>query len=263
MRIVVTSDTHYHRQWHTVLTNFAVELADLKPDCLVVAGDVGEGPENFAEMLRLLEVVQCPRLVLSGNHDLWSTRTASSEHLFNTLLPQITDDHGAIWLEGENWICDNVAVCGTNGWYDYSGADPSLPYHTDDYFTFKRKYIVDGDKVDWDWTDVKFAEMLGKHFARRLEALDADAAVQDIIVVTHVPPFAEAIVRKEGNEVWGITNAYFYNLTLGERIKHSAKVRRVVSGHTHVGISAPVADTAIHLDVIPADYGRPAYVVFD
>src|SRR5258708_22939788 len=245
MRIVVTSDTHYHRQWHTVLRNFAVELADLEPDCLVVAGDVGEGPENFAEMLRLLEIVECPRLVLSGNYDLWSTPTASSEGLFTPILPQITRDHGAVSLEGENWICDSVAVCGPNGWYDYSGADPALPYPADEYFAFKRKYIVDGDRVDWHWSDLEFAELIGKQFSKRLAALDSNPAVQEIIVVTHVPPFAEAIVRKEGNVAWSVMSAYFYNLTLGERIKASPKVRRVVSGHTHVGVSAPVSDSPI------------------
>jgi hypothetical protein len=107
--------------------------------------------------------------------------------------------------------------------------------------------------------------MIGEAFSARLATLDADPAIREILVVTHVPAFAEAIERKPGDIGWNSSNAYFFNLTLGERIVASRKVRRVVSGHTHIGKHAQVGTPGqpIDMQVLPADYGRPIYVTVD
>ncbi len=70
MQIVVTSDTHYHPRWHTAVEASVAEIARLQPDCVILAGDVGERLDGFRQMLRLLERLNCPRLILPGNHDL-------------------------------------------------------------------------------------------------------------------------------------------------------------------------------------------------
>jgi predicted MPP superfamily phosphohydrolase len=70
LRIVITSDTHYHPHWSAVLEQFVDELIQLQPDCVVLAGDIGEGIRGFEQMLILLEKLPCPRLIVTGNHDL-------------------------------------------------------------------------------------------------------------------------------------------------------------------------------------------------
>ena len=265
MRIIVTSDTHYLGRWRQKLEANVAEIAALKPDCLVVGGDVGERLSGFEHMLTLLQAVDCPRLVLTGNHDLWSDADQDSKSLWETVLPRLTRKSGAIWLEGENWSQNGLAICGTNGWYDYSGRDPSIELTDAEYFEQKRYHMVDGELINWPWTDIEFARMLGKAFSARLDSLDANPSIREILVVTHVPVFAEAIIRRPEVRAWALTNAYFYNLTLGKRIAASRKVTRVISGHIHVGTTATVkgAGGAIDMRVIDADYGRPAYVVLD
>lgn len=261
MRLIVTSDTHYHPQWSDILEDFIAKMSALKPDCFVIAGDVGERIAGYDHMLELLQQLNCPRLIITGNHDLWRNTNIDSETLWSSTLPDLTQRRGAIWLEGENWSSDGIGICGTNGWYDYSGRDPSLTYTDDDYWRLKRFYIVDGERIDWQWTDIEFANMIGDAFSQRLAKLTADDSIRQIVVITHAPTFKEAILRKPNDLQWNTSNAYFYNLTLGNRIVASPKVTHVFSGHTHVGVTAQVG--SIHMQVIPSDYGAPAYSVLD
>lgn len=265
MRIVVTSDTHYMPQYHARLSEFIAEIATLKPDCFIMAGDVGERIEGFRAMMRLVDRLDCPRLILSGNHDLWARDGIDSEKLWREVLPQLTREHGAIWLEGENWIQGGVGVCGTNGWYDYSARELSIPMSDEKYYAMKRMYIVDGEAINWHWTDVEFANIIGSAFEDRLTDLERNPDIQQVLVATHVPAFEECLLRKPADFGWSVCNAYFGNLTLGARILKYRKVSAVVSGHTHVGRSAiiEINDRMIRLDVVPADYNKPAYVVWD
>ncbi|HVO42166.1 MAG TPA: metallophosphoesterase [Aggregatilineales bacterium] len=258
MRVIVISDTHYQPRFHAVLEAHIDTITALRPDCVVHAGDVGERIDGFTAMLRLMERLPCPRLVLTGNHDVWADNGTSSEALWMDVLPRLTRDYGAIWLEAENWSQNGIGICGTNGWYDYSGRDPALKYTDDQYYRMMRKVAP----IDWRWTDVEFATLLGEAFSRRLAALDADPTIREILVVTHVPPFEAAIIRRPWRNM-GLRNAYSFNLTLGWRIVTSDKVKRVVSGHIHRGVTARVNGAAARFDVVEADYGSPGYVMID
>ncbi len=265
MRVVVLSDTHYTPQYRAILERTVKEISRLQPDCVIMAGDVGERVSGFDDMLGLLGQIAAPRLILIGNHDLWARDDVSSEQLWNETLPRLTRERGAIWLEGENWVKDGIGICGTLAWYDYTGHDPSLKMTDHDYAQNKAQIVMDGTWVKWKRTDKEFAAELGAAFAARLAVLDADPTVREILVVTHSPIFIETIVRKPGNYTWNIGNAYFYNLTLGKTVITSPKVSVVVSGHTHEGIAATIAGEhrPIETRVIPADYGKPAYVILD
>lgn len=265
MRVVILSDTHYLSQYRTVLERVTDQIAALQPDCVIVAGDVGERVDGFDSMLALLARLPCPRLILPGNHDLWARNGASSQQLWDETLPRITRERGAHWLEGDNWIADGLGVCGTIAWYDYSGRDPSINMTEDDYEANKAQIVMDGTLVNWAWTDRAFAAHIGAAFVSRLDVLQADPAVREILVVTHSPIFPEAIVRKPDNVVWNVANAYFYNLSLGAPVRARSKVSAVVSGHTHERVSVTVQGDhrAIETRVIPADYGKPAYALVE
>jgi predicted phosphohydrolase len=265
VRIIVTSDTHYQWERSATLDIFVAELVALDPDCVVVAGDVGETFSNYIEMLKLLSQLTCPRLILCGNHDLWAHNGINSEQLWYELLPKVTREYGAVWLETENWIMNDLGICGTIGWYDYSGADPSVNWTNDEYWTNKCEIVADGHYIDWHWNDIEFSGFIGNAFSNRLSSLESNPTVREVLVVTHVPPFAAAIEHRSYDADWAYGNAYFYNLTLGKRILSCKKVTRVVSGHTHIGKISVInyAHRAIEFYVVPADYGRPAYILLE
>jgi predicted phosphohydrolase len=265
MRVVITSDTHYHPSYQRTFAQLISDIAAQKPDCVIVAGDVGETIYGFEQMLTLLEALPCPRLILAGNHDVWENNGHSSRQLWETVLPQHTRDHGAIWLEDENWTQNGLGICGTLGWYDYSARNPAIPWTLDQYALAKGQYNNDGNYIDWPWSDIAFASQIGDAFETRLTALSTDSTVREILVVTHVPPFSEAITYRPDNYGWQVGHAYFYNLTLGERIAAHNKVSHVVSGHTHTAIQTTIerAHGRIDMQIIGSNYGRPVFTVID
>lgn len=113
-----------------------------------------------------------------------------------------------------------------------------------------------------------FAARLGGGLCAKVDALEADATIQKVLVVTHVPICEAQLVRKPEDSRWGFSNAYFGNLTLGRRVAGYAKVRAIISGHTHIGragqqphLPQPSDLSPIEVAVIPSEYDRPASVV--
>jgi len=269
MRVIITSDTHYQPDFRAALERAMHDIAAYEPECLILAGDVGETVPGFRAMLELAAVVPCPRLVLAGNHDLWTYRDASisTEALWRDLLPAAARDCGAVWLEGQTWIKDGIGICGSVAWYDYSGAEPTLNVTPQEYADSKADYWMDALMMDWARTDIAFANEVSDGLVAQVEALDADPTVRQILVVTHVPLFRECLDHSPTDDHWNYCNAYCGNLALGSRITAFPKVKTVVSGHTHVGKQVKVQGAAgpeqIDARVVPSDYGRPAFVVLD
>lgn len=265
MRVIATSDTHWQPWYADAMVEIVQKIAALKPDCFILAGDIGEGLIGVRNMLSILRQIDCPRLILAGNHDLWSTGAWRSDLLFDQILPQAVAEYDSIWLETNDWQRDGLAICGTIGWYDYSGRDPDVGWTDEQYAAGKFRLNNDGNLIKWPYTDIEFANRVGDAFEKRLSALQDDPEVREILVITHVPPFEEAITRLPGNLAWNAGNAYFYNLTLGQRIIKYPKVTRVLSGHTHIGKSATVttAHGEIDFHVIDSDYGHPVYMEFE
>jgi predicted phosphohydrolase len=264
MRIVVTADLHYHALWARTLERFAWQIQDERPDCFILAGDVGHPLANFRRGLALFSDLTCPRLALAGNHDLWSGEH-ESQVLWDHLLGDAAREAGFLWLDRENVRLGNLGICGTLGWYDYSAREPFLPIEDWDYFVNKGMFDNDGNYVDWDRTDQEFAALILGEFSARLAALCEDTAISQVLVVTHVPPFRENLVHKPDNMTWSFNNAFAGNLTLGQAIVRCPKVSHVVSGHTHAGghWQVPTPHGTIESYVVGSDYGQPAYVTLD
>ena len=71
MRIIVTADLHYEAANRQLYIDFARRVADQKPDCFILAGDLGHPLRLFRRCLQLFRDLTCPKLVLAGNHDVY------------------------------------------------------------------------------------------------------------------------------------------------------------------------------------------------
>jgi len=264
MKIVVAADLHYHPRWSEALARFARKIRDEQPACFVLAGDVGHPLSNFRQGLALFADLDCPRLVLAGNHDLWAGRY-DSQTLWAQVLEATAQEAGFVWLERDNVRLGSLGICGTLGWYDYSARDPALEVSDEDYYVNKGMFNNDGNYVNWAYTDQEFAGQLLEGFSVRLSALCDAPSVTQVLVVTHTPPFEENLLRKPGDFNWAFGNAYFGNLTLGQAIVRCPKVSHVVSGHTHIGgrWQIPTPHGILESFVVGSDYGQPAYVILD
>lgn len=265
MRIVITADLHYRAAYAEQYATFGRRVAELQPDCFVLAGDIGSPLTLFQRCLRLFGMVSCPRLLVAGNHDLYRHGRYDSRSLWESWLPHICAAENVTWLEGQAFILGDVAVCGTMAWYDYSSAAPHLALSDHDYRLGKGMVNHDADYIDWPWSDRAMARYLATGFMRTLTQLQMNPTVKQIVVVTHMPPFSETIPVHLESEFWSLLSAYLGNYTLGDWLRRQSKVTHVISGHIHRAGRWTVAGEhgAIDFRVVGSQPGAPALVVLD
>jgi 3',5'-cyclic AMP phosphodiesterase CpdA len=268
MRIAITSDLHLFPRWIGQIKTLAERLMALEPDVLILAGDTGEPLDMFMQGLALFKPVSKRRAVVAGNHDVWHrVGDHSSELLWRSLLGEAAEVYDYTWLEDGNLVIDGLGICGSLAWYDYGGRHPDLEFDMAFYEFVKNQVSNDANYVDWPWSDREFAAAVGDAFLARLDALQADKSIEDILVATHVPLFRQC-VRPADNLLQGIANAYYANVSLGEEVVKRHKVRAIISGHVHQDIRLTIASQNGHRHEIkaytnPSDYGSPAALLLD
>ena len=184
MRILITADLHYRPSQREAFVAFADWVQAQQPDCLAIAGDIGHPLRLFRRALQLFAGLDCPKLLLAGNHDLYRGEV-DSRTLWEQALPEATRAEGFVWLEDEvirlplggaqksgfseesGFLGRHIAIVGTMGWYDYSARAPHLELDDAALRAMKRLVNHDADYIDWPWSDVAMARYLSRRFAGR------------------------------------------------------------------------------------------------
>lgn len=268
-KIIFTSD------WHAGLTSLDVigallrDIAATTPDAVIIAGDQGGTHREARSALALARaILPCPIGVIAGNHDLWGRAPGGggSLALFERTWPALCRELDLVWLESEVLRHGSTAITGTIGWYDYSRRPPEGHPLLGDWTpaklaAVKSAYNNDAHYIQWNLTDPEFSERVGSALEDRLSALEADTSIEHVIVATHVPAFVEQHVSMPDDSP--IADAYFGNVTLGERIVRYPKVSHVVSGHTHRGVpwtEIQRDNRILKIATLASDYGAPAFL---
>ena len=278
-KIVITSDLHLGITKREEIEPLVAAISAERPDLTVIAGDIGEGEANIRDCLALFKGMTGEVAVIGGNHDVWALSAPwrlggqSSQEMWERALPDAVREAGMLWLESQSWRAGGLAVAASIAWYDYSGAAEDIPPQTEEYWIeLKRTPLPDGRLINpdskfinWPWSDVAFAKERADALVERMAMLEADTSVEAVLLVTHVPVFREQLIIKADVPRWGYGNAFFGNLTLGERVRGMRKLRAVVSGHTHIGVKAATAHGGEPLTVwvTTSDFHKPSYVVYD
>jgi calcineurin-like phosphoesterase family protein len=264
-RVVVTSDLHLGITDQKTLERLAGRIAAERPDLTVLTGDIGEGLEWYWACLQIFRSLPGAVAVLAGNHDVWARDGQHSAGLWEHELPEAAREAGALWLENEVWVRDGLAVTGSIAWYDYSAAAPGLDKDDAYWAANKMRWNMDAYYVDWPWTDQEFASRVGDALVERVLRLEADSAVQAILVASHVPLYEEQMSRRPHDLNWTFGNTYFGNLALGQRLLAASKLSCVISGHTHVSQQGRHmrAGEPLPVWVIDSDYHKPASITYD
>lgn len=271
MRLAVTSDLHYDSEGGLtaprLIEELVMQIVEAKPDALVLAGDIAASYAKFEACLAEFSGLGFPVGVVAGNHDLWrdDALNLSTEALWGGKLEEAADRQGLVWLERRSIRVGGVAVVGSMCWYDYSAVDPSVQASPAQLANEKRQLNPDATMMDWRRKDPDFALELQRALLQRLDAESADPAIAAIAVVTHMPLVEAQMTRRPEHPRWGKSNAYFGNLTTGAAVMQRAKVRAIVSGHSHCGQAATVERPAplapVATRVVPSDYAEPRFVV--
>ncbi len=244
MRIAITADLHLPITSADDIKDMIADVVDETPDIVVLAGDLGETRIRYDLFQECIEFftgrLDCPVLVLAGNHDLWVDPFSSinSLEMWEKQLPQQTLEAGGRWLESQNVTKKGVSIVGSMLHYDFSARDtigPTSVYNKEYFIENKKRIINDGRFFRGLPSDVVFAKKIGKAFRRRLIDAQMNPHVQEIIVVTHVPCTEQQMTRKPHDVSWSMSTPFFGNLSHMDWFMNCSKISHIVSAHSHQG----------------------------
>jgi predicted phosphohydrolase len=211
----------------------AQRVCESDADAFVIAGDVADiNLENFEACLRVFDAFKGLKLLVPGNHDLWTTSGSSMEK-YQTLLPRIAEACGFSMLDAGPAVLGDAAFIGNIGWYDYSFRNPEMGLSTEDY-RYKALPGVcswnDSIYINWDLDDEEFTEMclrkLRQHYSQ------VEPRVKRVVAVLHHVPFAELLYGPSSRPL-EFCRAYLGSERFGHLLLRCEKVRYVICGHRH------------------------------
>jgi predicted phosphodiesterase len=267
MRLLVTADLHYN---HPKSRPVADELIDRMNvaggDAVLVVGDTAVADGDSLE--RCLSRFTCagPKLIVAGNHELW-TKGPDSHALFTEDLPRRVRDLGWHWLEGDPFVAGDVAVVGTVGWYDYSFAPPelgiprrfyaakvspgaadrlggafaSLLDSTDDILPVARDVVArwnDGKFIKLGRSDEQFLQERLDDLQRSLVMVEGAGTV---VAAVHCVPFRQLLPPPHSAQ-WDFVKAYLGSDRIGQLLLSHGNVKHVYCGHSHLPRETTVGD---------------------
>lgn len=239
------------------------DIEETEADAVLIGGDTGEA-NSFAEYLdQLAATLRAPVYFVLGNHDYYRGSIAAVRQAARLLGQQ---PGGPEWLPD----CDVVrldertALVGHGGWGDgRAGNFLSSDVVLNDYLLIEELKQTDRPP-QWVITAELLQRLhtLGDEAAAHFRAV-LPAAVRkydQIIVLTHVPPFHQACWHEGqlSDDNWA---PHFVCQAVGDVLlefmsQHPTKQMKVLCGHTHSAGRAQILD---NLEVLTgeAQYGEP------
>ncbi len=196
MKLAWATDIHLSHATEAVDETFCADIAGSGAEALLLGGDIAEA-NNLETWLHFVsERVRRPVYFVLGNHDYYGSDVASVRARMRTL-----DASCAMWLPhvGVVELSEHTALVGHGGWGDARFGNFDEPVLLSDYFTIQ-------DLRESSGSDNPLAIMsnlpalkrklgeLGDDAARTLLPFYRDALERfdEVLVLTHVPPFREA-----------------------------------------------------------------------
>ena len=248
MRVAWATDIHLDFLGDEQVRAFAATLAHAQPEAVVLSGDLSHA-ELLEHHLRLLaSVISCPIYFVLGNHDYYGSSIADVRQAVVALCarkPRLR------WLpaRGVVSLSQETAMIGCDGWADARLGDPAgTTVVLNDFFHIAELSATLDPRARAAPALLRSTDRGPLH--RELQALGAAEAARcdplltaalashpQVLVVTHVPPFAEACWH-EGRLSDANWLPYFSCAALGEVLRaqaraHPERTLTVLCGHTH------------------------------
>jgi 3',5'-cyclic AMP phosphodiesterase CpdA len=256
-RVAWATDLHLGHARPPALAALLAEVAGSDADVLVLAGDTGTAGTVRSWLTRLAAAFGRPVYFVLGNHDYYGGDIAGTRDRVRDQGARTTD-LAYLWDTGVVPLSDQSALVGVDGWGDarygnWSGSAVAL-----NDFILIHDLAASRNRAGL----TERLRRLGQESADLLESRLALALGQydHVLVVTHVPPFAECAWHQGG-----LSDAdwvpYFACQAVGDVLLSAAasNPRRsivVVCGHTHGGGRVAVRPNLLVLTG-EADYGSP------
>lgn len=228
------TDMHLDKVLPWTLFRFILHVIHENPKGIFLTGDISNGRLIHWHLKILAKFIKCPIYFVLGNHDY---HFSSIEKVHAKVRQACKQYPNLIWMTDAGIIrlSDDVALIGTEGWYDADNGKPKYLKFTFDWFMtedFSKLPDMPARMVAWQ----KLAEQSAVHLSGKLnQALQGSCS--NIIVLTHFPPWKEA-THDMGSFWEPFWLPYNVNLCMGKAIvatmgDYENKSVTVLAGHTH------------------------------
>lgn len=258
MRATWLTDIHLNFLRRLQLKAFFAKVKDERPDVVLISGDIAESDGVLELLDAFANVVERPIYYVLGNHDYYRSSIAS-------VRAQVTPRTGRpCWLPASEpvWLTQHMVMVGVDGWGDARCGNLDSKVQLSDW-----QLIEDFQSVRYDrQARIRLLQDLGAAEATLLrDKLDELPESDELLVLTHVPPFPEACVYddKQSDEAW---LPWFTCIATGDVLadharKHPGTQITVLCGHSHgLGSVRPEPNLEVRTGGWPAgvdDYGNP------
>jgi Icc-related predicted phosphoesterase len=254
--VVWTTDIHLNFIDRQKIERFCNSICAVRPDALLIGGDIGEALDVTHYLQLLSELIPFPIYFVLGNHDFYRGSIAAVRNRAIELSESSSSLH---WMPqaGIVRMTDETCLVGHDGWADarigdYEGSNVML----NDY-----KLIAELSGISKENRKKKLHALgddAADHFRRVIPA--ALSRFKHVLVLTHVPPFRETCWH-EGQISSDDYLPHFSCKAVGDVLfeqmqAHPENQMTVLCGHTH---SSGVVDILPNLLVKTgaAVYGNP------
>ena len=228
------TDTHLDKVAPWALIRFIFHVLKEKPDGIFLTGDISNGFMTPFHLKLLATFIKCPIYFVLGNHDYHFSSIEETHKIVRKLCKEYSN---LIWMTeaGVVHLSDEVALIGTEGWYDADNGRPEYLKFTFDWFLTEEFRILPDMKARiklWREMAAQSAHDLADKIEKAIEQ-----GYKNIYVLTHFPPWREA-TRDVGTVLEQFWLPYNCNVRLGKALEkvmedHKKKHITVLAGHTH------------------------------
>lgn len=264
IRIAAISDVHFPDNRTATENSIARIKAQGTIDVLIVAGDTSNGvigdTSTFLNMLNR-KIDARYKLIIPGNHDLWSTNGSSLESVISQ-FNQVCNSLGYYNLENGPAVMGDFGFVGNIGWYDFSfrpslKSDPVVfipnlsgklvekkysqmtlsDFEGQIYYTPTRINGKDGYHME-EWNDHRFVKKSSSDVSfcdSKIRQLEQDinsvkGKAKKIIAVTHTVPHINGVAKY----AWPETPlAAYHGTDKLRRLYERQNVLLAIYGHEH------------------------------
>ncbi|PCJ21523.1 MAG: hypothetical protein COB02_02705 [Candidatus Cloacimonadota bacterium] len=253
MKVYFSSDIHFDHHiknqelWYLLYE----ECKRDTPDVLIICGDLAESLKDFHLALSLFKDLNCPKLILPGNHDLWNRidKTTNAWDKYKVHLPKISTQNNWHYLPTQPFILDNWIFVGSPLWYDYSLMPKNHPFTTNDFQKKQYKNKIWQDSKYIDFPNLKNDFEISKYFYQELESHLQLAQNKKIFCCSHFPSHHEIFNFTKKNwdkEYFGA----FMGSNLYQKLLEKHKVSYFISGHVHRQFDQVINDIRVILNPV-------------
>lgn len=227
------SDLHLNL-FSSISINFLIKkIKKENPEGVFITGDISSGPSLEFYLIKLAKNIKCNIYFVLGNHDYHKKSIQDVHETVKNICLSYKHMH---WLTNSDPISLNseVAIIGTEGWYDAKHGDPRWLRFTTDWILIedftKCKTLTERIEKFQDLSRIS-ANIISDKLNKAL------LTHKTVFVLTHFPPWIDA-VRDKGGMFENFWLPYNTNTIMGNEIEKIMKNKNkkqciVLAGHTH------------------------------